>query len=207
MAALLTQCHLSLLSYLLVWQSTGYLIGLSSTADWASAAISCLDTPSLWSRRFLLYVSWQAGNLQCSVHLQLDGLMMQRQNLDFSPIYTNTLVKYQIWRRSNGPDNPVTWHVDVSQLVQLQTLICAKPSFADFICKTEDLSLLEAEVLFTRPVHKLMVSGYTADQWCHSGPNRIWGDRTNVFPNVPFPILAAFTSVWRWYSVTLVQTK
>lgn len=52
-AASLLQCHLTLLSYLFLWQSTGHLIRLCSTADWAPAHISgeagpiCLDTPAL----------------------------------------------------------------------------------------------------------------------------------------------------------------
>lgn len=57
---------------------TGHLIRLRLVYYWAAARISgvpgpiCLDTPALWFRHLLLYVSWQAGWLQCTPADRLD---------------------------------------------------------------------------------------------------------------------------------------
>lgn len=63
--ASLLQCHLSLLSYLLLWQRrTCHLIhhgwlGRYSCIRWAQAI--CLDTPAFWFRRHLLCASLTGG--------------------------------------------------------------------------------------------------------------------------------------------------
>lgn len=180
--ASLLQCHLSLLSYLLLWQRKGHPIRLRATADWATVCISgepgtiCLDTPALWFRHLLLYVSWQAGWLQCTPADRLCRWKQTEQSMlqivpSFCSHWLNTTIPVSSW----------------SCCLQILAFKRTRKSFSLTPANQTSWSY---SVVFSISA-QLMVLGYKAHQWCHHGPNKNmrWQDKHLSKCSIPYLVL------------------